>query len=193
MRTLDYKRAALWGGGAFVLTVLLWQGWKNYQNSGGGMLSNIASGALSSPESIAVNFLKTEEGWRPYKYTDSAGYATIGWGHKIKPGESFPAMIDQTRGEKLLAQDVADHYAGIRDYLPDGLNNNQIAACISFAFNEGITAFLNSTLLKKLQAGDMDGAVAEFAKWNKAHVGGQLVVVDGLTNRRAAEVALFTA
>jgi GH24 family phage-related lysozyme (muramidase) len=44
-----------------------------------------------------------------------------------------------------------------------------------------------STLLRKLNAGGVAGAAAEFARWNR---GGGLVL-PGLVKRRAAEVALF--
>ncbi|MCD9436513.1 lysozyme, partial [Klebsiella pneumoniae] len=44
-----------------------------------------------------------------------------------------------------------------------------------------------STLLKKLNAGDIKGAADEFLRWNKS--GGK--VLNGLTRRREAERALF--
>jgi lysozyme len=67
------------------------------------------------------------------------------------------------------------------------LNDNQYAAIVSFAFNLGVGNLKQSTLLKKLNAGDFAGAANEFAKWNKA--GGK--VLAGLTRRRAAEAELF--
>jgi lysozyme len=42
-------------------------------------------------------------------------------------------------------------------------------------------------LLRKLNAGDRNGAAVEFGRWN--HAGGK--VVDGLTMRRHAEADLF--
>jgi len=59
---------------------------------------------------------------------------------------------------------------------------------VSFAYNVGVGNLQSSTLLKKHKAGDYRGAVAEFAKWNKA--AGK--VLPGLTKRRAAEAALYS-
>jgi GH24 family phage-related lysozyme (muramidase) len=44
-----------------------------------------------------------------------------------------------------------------------------------------------STLLKKFNAGDIQGAALQFKSWNKA--GGK--VLTGLTRRREAEMKLF--
>ena len=67
------------------------------------------------------------------------------------------------------------------------LNDNQLAACTSLAYNIGLAAFRGSTLLRKLNDGDYQGAADQFPVWNKA--GGR--VVQGLVNRRAAERDLF--
>ena len=58
---------------------------------------------------------------------------------------------------------------------------------MSLTFNIGTIAFKNSTLLKKLNAGDRVGAADQFLVWNKA--GGK--VLQGLVNRRQAERAQF--
>jgi lysozyme len=67
------------------------------------------------------------------------------------------------------------------------LSDEQKAALISFAYNVGQTALKGSTLLKKLNAGDIEGAANEFPRWNKA--AGK--VMNGLTKRREGERALF--
>jgi lysozyme len=54
-------------------------------------------------------------------------------------------------------------------------------------YNIGETAFKTSTLLAKLNKGDLNGAADQFAVWNKG--GGQ--VLKGLVRRRAAERELF--
>ena len=48
---------------------------------------------------------------------------------------------------------------------------------------------IESTLLKKLNAGDYDAIPDEIRRWNKA--GGE--VLEGLVRRREAEAALFNA
>jgi lysozyme len=58
---------------------------------------------------------------------------------------------------------------------------------VSFVYNVGAGNFAKSTLLKKLNNADYQGAANEFLRWNKA--GGK--VLNGLTRRRDAERSLF--
>ena len=58
---------------------------------------------------------------------------------------------------------------------------------VSFVYNLGSGNFSSSTLLKKFNAGDHEGAAKEFLRWNKA--GGE--VLAGLTTRRQAEMETF--
>ena len=67
------------------------------------------------------------------------------------------------------------------------INQNQFDALVSLTYNIGIKAFKNSTLLKKLNVGDIRGAAAQFDVW--INDGGK--VVQGLVNRRAVERKLF--
>ena len=62
---------------------------------------------------------------------------------------------------------------------------------LSSNYNTGIGLLYDSTLISKLNAGDFAGAAAEFPRWNKAHQGGVLVELPGLTRRRLAEQKLF--
>ncbi len=57
------------------------------------------------------------------------------------------------------------------------------AALASFVYNVGETQFSRSTLLRKLNAGDVKGACAELSRW--VYAGGK--VYKGLVNRRMAE------
>ena len=63
----------------------------------------------------------------------------------------------------------------------------QMDALTSFVYNVGAGAFASSTLLKKVNAKDFEGAALEFHKWNKG--GGK--VLPGLVRRRASEALLF--
>jgi len=60
-------------------------------------------------------------------------------------------------------------------------------AILDFAFNCGTGALASSTLRKRINAGDVDGAKVELMKWVRG--GGR--VLPGLVKRRAAEVALL--
>lgn len=60
-------------------------------------------------------------------------------------------------------------------------------AILDFAFNCGPGALQASTLRKRVNAGDVDGARSELMKWVRG--GGK--VLPGLVRRRAAEAALL--
>lgn len=134
-------------------------------------------------------------------YLDPVGIWTIGWGHAIVVGKDFlrgkqnrakafalyPGGLTIQEAETLLRADVMDKCRDVDSLVKVSLNDNQYAALVSFTFNLGVGNLKQSTLLKKINAGDFAGAANEFAKWNKA--GGK--VLAGLTRRRAAEAELF--
>jgi lysozyme len=138
------------------------------------------------------NLIKKWEGWSPVPYKDVAGLWTIGYGHLILPGESF-TRITEVQGDALLEADMARTWNGIRAGFRRTPTENQRAAFLCFAYNVGASAFLNSTMLRKFNAGDVAGAAGEFDRWNKARdpKTGELVPVKGLTNRRSEEKAIF--
>ena len=65
--------------------------------------------------------------------------------------------------------------------------DRRFAAIISFAYNCGLGNYRISTLRKRVNAKDWDGAAHEIVKWNKAS--GR--VMAGLTRRRQAEAMML--
>lgn len=146
-----------------------------------------------------INRIKQHERFMPEPYRDQAGYPTIGWGHRIGPGEQF-TRIDEAEGERLLRRDLAIAEEAVGRLVTAPLTQNQYDALISFVFNVGAGAFefggpgkTHSTILKKLNALDYSGAAEEFKRWNNITVNGEKVKSDGLTVRRVAERDLFVA
>lgn len=134
-----------------------------------------------------LDLIKQHEGLRLKSYKDVGGVKTIGYGH-TGSGASKSKITEQ-EAEQLLVQDVQDAEQAVADLVNVPLEQNQFDALVSLVFNIGAGAFKNSTLLKKLNAGDVDGATKEFLRWNK--VKGR--VVSGLTNRRRQEAQLFSS
>ena len=132
-----------------------------------------------------INLIKKYEGCRLKAYKCPAGLWTIGYGHTkgVKKGQK----ITQKQAERYLKEDLQVYEKSVEKAVKVTLNQNQFDALISFVYNCGAAAFRNSTLLKKLNAGDYKGASAEFPRWNKS--GGR--VLNGLKYRRKAERALF--
>ncbi len=144
-----------------------------------------------------IDLIKRSEGLILHSYLCPANKLTVGYGHcgeDVKQG----MVITEGEAENLLKQDLKKfesklNYSIEHDHLT--LNQNQFDACISFIFNLGFSAFIFSTLYKKLKAGDYAGASDEFLKWvyitktvNNERV---KIRLKGLETRRNAERDLF--
>ncbi len=134
-----------------------------------------------------IDFIKSFEGFSATPYKDGAGFPTVGYGHKMLKGETFPDGVDTDSALSLLETDLQPVVSIISSLVKTPLTQNEFDALCSLAYNIGCGAFRNSTLLKCLNENDFDKASAEFTKWD--HAGGE--VVDGLLRRREAEQELF--
>lgn len=130
---------------------------------------------------LAVPLVQKYEGTVLRSYRDPVNVLTSCTGHtgpELRDGQTFT----REQCEQMLYKDLAKHadaLSCVRAPLTDG----QRAAFLSFAFNVGDDAFCRSTLVRKANAGDIDGACAELSRWTYA--GGRQL--PGLVKRRAAE------
>jgi GH24 family phage-related lysozyme (muramidase) len=142
----------------------------------------------------ALKLIREFEGCRLEAYKCPAGVPTIGWGTTrlmdapVRMGDT----ISQALADELLQNEVEHLFGpGVLQLLPMAKtwSANQVAAIISFAYNLGLGALEESTLRKRLLAGEDACKVVreELPKW--VHAGE--AVLAGLERRRAAEVALF--
>ena len=140
-----------------------------------------------------LDLIKEFESFRSAPYLCSAGVPTIGYGTTVYPNGIKVKLSDQKITQQLAESFLQFHVNAIEKDVSKlvkvTLTQNQLDALVSFAYNVGLNAFQDSTLLKLLNAGDIDGASKQFERWNKA--GGK--VSNGLTRRRNAEKALFLA
>jgi lysozyme len=134
------------------------------------------------------------EGLRLEAYLDPVGIPTIGYGtirypdgRKVQLGES----ITEREAEAFLTFECNNVGKEVTALVKVPLNQNQFDALVSFCYNAGLGAFTDSTLLRKLNASDFPGAVAEFLKWNKGTIKGVKQELRGLTRRRTKEKELF--
>lgn len=139
-----------------------------------------------------IGFIKQRELLSLVVYYDSAGLPTIGYGHLIKSGERY-TKITKEQAEELLSKDSQVGVLAINQLVKVDINQSQFDALASFIFNVGVTAFRNSTLLKKLNAGDFEAAKKEFSRWDKVTINGQKVSNNGLAYRRKLESELWGA
>lgn len=136
------------------------------------------------PRGLAL--IRRFESFQPEVYLCPASKLTIGYGHRLQPGEFYGRPITLTEAEQLLRDDLAATCALLARRWP-GLTERQFDACASLAYNIGLSAFANSTLARRLSAGDMAGAAEQFNRW--VYASGK--ILPGLVTRRAAERALF--
>ncbi|WP_324807246.1 lysozyme [Sphingomonas sp. LY29] len=130
--------------------------------------------------------VKVSEGLRLGAYRCPADVPTIGYGSTgahVKMGMT----ITEAEAEKLLLEDLSRFEKGVAE-MGGKMTQGEFDALVSFAFNLGLGALSNSTLLKKHKAGDRKGAALEFKRWVNA--GGRKL--PGLVKRREAERKLYT-
>ena len=141
---------------------------------------------------IAMDFIKIREGFSLKAYKCSANVWTIGYGNTsyLKQfSNPAPVTINPQKANELFYSDVRIFFDAVLKEVGLICNNNQIAALTSFAFNFGVKAFRESTLLKviKINPNNLEEIERQFMRWINA--GGQ--PVEGLINRRRFEFELY--
>ncbi|HDY4931551.1 TPA: lysozyme [Yersinia enterocolitica] len=146
-----------------------------------------AAGALA----IAGALLGGHDGLEGRKYEayyDVASVLTVCDGHTGKdviPNKKY----SNAECDALLQKDLAPVQRTVDAAVKVPLSKYQKAALYSFTYNVGQSAFTNSTLLKKLNTGDIKGACDELRRW--VYAGGK--PWKGLQNRREIERELCLA
>jgi lysozyme len=136
-------------------------------------------------ESQAGELLKKLEGFRDKAYWDVDKWA-IGYG--FREGVVKDQRMSKEEANARLLQEINPYASAVEKFVTNkNVTNDQKAALTSFAYNVGIGALQTSTLLKKLNAGDIQGARAEFARWSTI----KKRFDKGLYARRMKELAVF--
>ena len=118
-----------------------------------------------------------------------AGGWVVGYSHvrPIEPGEA----VNENEAADILALDLAPLENLVNTLVTQPLTQSQYDALVSFAFSLGAEAFGKSQVLRRINSGDYVAAACAMDAWRKSDVSGELVIVDALVRRRAAEKALF--
>lgn len=152
-------------------------------------VQNMVMQKRMSAEGVAA--LQQREGLSLTVYNDTAGKATVGYGHLIGAMENFDNGITQEQAALLLESDVSHAENAVAALVTVPLNQAQFDALVSFTFNAGVSAFRNSTLLQVLNAGNYAGAAEQIGRWVYVTRGGVKVADAGLQNRRGSEMMQF--
>lgn len=152
-------------------------------------LFGATSGLMSlSPKGIA--FIELWEGLKLKAYRDSKGLPTIGIGTTRYPDGTKVKMGDtctKAQAYEWFKFDVARFEAFVNRVIKVPLNQNQFDALISLVYNIGETNFTEGSVDDKLNSKQFDAALKTWALY--VNSGGKKI--DGLVNRRNAEIKLF--
>lgn len=150
----------------------------------------------------AIDFIAFYEGYHREAYKCPAGIWTVGHGFTFVNNTPVNenSILELEKSNQLLEEKIMNTVIQINNSIEVPLNANQVTALVSFIFNNGYTAFLNSTLRSTInsralyaeESEYLDAVEAQFLRWNKAVVNGKKKALPGLTKRRKAEAALFT-
>lgn len=144
-----------------------------------------------TPSKNCIELIKQFEGFFPNAYLCPASVTTIGFG-TIKYQTGKKVQLGETITMEQAEDELMYELKKICMVFKPNVNQNQFDALVSFAYNLGTGALVNSTLFKKVRANANDLTIRdEFMKWNKARVGGKLKELKGLTRRRKAEADLY--
>jgi len=133
------------------------------------------------------------EGFKSKPYLCPANVPTIGYGSTYYANGTKVTLNDPPMSQKeayALLMVELEH-----TYLPGVVRNCPILltderkcnSLVSFTYNLGVGRLQTSTLKRKINAQDWEGAKEQLMLWNKG--GGK--VLAGLTKRRVAECALL--
>ena len=148
----------------------------------------------SDPGSVpaaTAQFTANFEGFSSTPYQDSGGVWTIGFGSTRdldgKPVTGATPAVTRAVGLQMMQRDLGGADSAINADVHVPLTGAEREALTDFIYNCGIGNFSSSTLLRDVNAGNVDAAANEFLRWDQ--VKGNVLI--GLLKRRQAERAEF--
>ena len=137
---------------------------------------------------LTTTGLLASEGLRLTAYRDTVGIPTICVGETrgVKMGQTH------TREECMvkLERAIVEFDGALGKCIQASVPEETRSAIIQWAYNVGTGSACSSTLVRKLNSGDLVGACNELPRWNKETINGKKVASKGLTLRREREKAL---
>jgi lysozyme len=142
---------------------------------------------------IAADLCRRFEGFRAAPYLCPAGVWTLGFGSTRhadgRPVAKTDPPVSREEAESLLRLDLSRFLSQVLAASPGLVSESprRIAALVDFSYNLGAGRYRASTLRRRVNEGDWQGAREELAKWTRG--GGR--VLPGLVKRRQAEAELI--
>lgn len=142
--------------------------------------NKVFGGVAAAVVALSTPFIAKWEGLSLVAYKDIVGVPTVCYGETrgVEMGDRYT----KAECEKMLREAVALYYYNLEKYMtnPDIPISVQ-ASMLELAYNVGVAAVGNSTMMKLANAGSYKMACEQLDRWVKAGGG----TVKGLVNRRA--------
>lgn len=148
---------------------------------------------VSEAVEIAAALCRPFEGLRLKPYICPAGYPTIGYGTVYKPDGTkvtmdHPPISKETAEEWLMVELQKTYVSGVLQASPHLIAYPKVLGALGdFAYNLGVPRYRASTLKRRIDEKDWEGAKTELMRWVRG--GGR--VLPGLVKRRKAECEIF--
>ncbi|MDE2025577.1 MAG: lysozyme [Patescibacteria group bacterium] len=124
----------------------------------------------------------------PNRYIGGAGNLTIGYGHKIVPGDPYTegSTITKDQAETLLEKDAAPRIAYVKSHITGELTKPQFDAIFDFYYNTGAGPY-EASIWDKINNGASNKVISDWFKTNFITSNG--VKLPGLVKRAAWRAA----
>lgn len=121
------------------------------------------------------------EGLRLNAYPDVIGVPTICYGET--KGVHLGDNKTKAQCDQMLSARLVEFNNGVNSCLSVDIPDSRRVAFVSLAYNIGTESFCKSTVVRRINAGDVAGSCDAILMWNKARG----IVWPGLTKRRQKE------
>lgn len=130
---------------------------------------------------VAIALVGGFEGLRQNAYRDVVQVPTICYGETLGVKMGDKKTLEEC--DTMLAKRLIEFNKGVESCVRQPLTDSRRIAFISLSYNIGISAFCKSTVVRKINAGDVLGACDAILMWKFA----KGVEWPGLVRRRQAE------
>lgn len=144
----------------------------------------IGAGVAGPSAYVATELTVPSESIVLIPHADPVGLQTICAGHLVKKGEVLKKSYTLDECIAIFVADWKLHQKLLAGVVKVPYKSPWMKAALTdFTFNKGISNVSSSTLLKKLNSKDYDGACQELTKWVYGKVSGVMKVLPGLVTR----------
>jgi len=148
-----------------------------------GEVTDLPAKPASGVSQHCIDIIKYYEQFRAKTYLDPVGIPTIGYGDTGPHVQMGQEITEAEANRRLMDRLNKEFVPGVLGALKVTPSVEHLDAMVSLAYNIGVGAFRNSTLVKLYNRRDVDGAMEQFARWHFSNK----TSLKGLRRRRRTE------